>query len=102
MEEVMNKSIFKILFLMVICFLLFACSRITQENFEKIKPGMTSKEVMAILGEPTSSDSVNIAGVSGTASIWKDRHAEIDIQFLNDKVLVKFFNKANESNQQRE
>jgi len=52
---------------------------------------MKMQEVVSILGEPTSSDSVNIAGVSGTAAVWKSNDAEIDIQFLNDKVFAKSF-----------
>lgn len=57
---------------------------------------MKMQEVVAILGEPTSSNSVNIAGVSGTASQWKTNEAEIDIQFLNDKVIAKTFSKSDE------
>jgi hypothetical protein len=73
--------------------LLFACSKITLSNFDKIKPNMTMKEVVAILGEPTNSESVTIVGVSGTSAIWKNTNAEIDIQFLNGRVLVKTFSK---------
>ncbi len=51
------------------------------------------KEVIAILGEPTNSDSMTIAGISGTSVTWKDKNAEIDIQLLNDKVIVKAFSK---------
>lgn len=83
----------KCLACILICFTLFACSKITQENFEKVKPNMTMKEVIGILGEPTDSQSIMIAGISGTSAIWKDEQAEIDIQFLNDKVTVKSFSK---------
>lgn len=77
--------------------LLIACSKITQTNFDKIKPNMTTQEVIAILGEPTNSESINIAGISGTSAVWKDKNAEIDIQFLNDRVTVKAFSKDGES-----
>lgn len=83
----------KFIFCVSMIFLLVACNRLTQENFDKVKNEMTRKEVIAILGEPTSSDSVNVVGFSGTASVWKDRNAEIDIQFLNDKVIAKSFSK---------
>jgi hypothetical protein len=52
---------------------------------------MTMREVIAIIGEPTSSESINIAGISGTSAVWKNKDAEIDIQFLNDRVAVKAF-----------
>lgn len=85
----------KSLALISICLFIFACSRYTQENFEKIKLNMNMKEVISILGEPTSTDSVNIAGISGTAAIWKDKNTEITIQFINDHVVVKLINKEN-------
>ena len=85
--------LFKSLLITAACTVLFACSRVTQENFEKVKPNMTMKEVISILGEPARSESVTIAGISGTSAVWKDTNAEIDIQFLNDRVTVKSFSK---------
>lgn len=76
---------------------LFACSKLTQNNFEKIKNDMTMKQVIAIIGEPTTSESITIAGISGTSAVWKDKNVEIDIQFLNDKVTVKSFNKVTDT-----
>ena len=56
---------------------------------------MTS--VISILGEPSTSESFNIAGISGTSASWKNNHAVITIQFLNDKVQIKAFsNTGNE------
>lgn len=52
------------------------------------------KEVVAILGEPTSSDSLNIAGMSGTTAVWKSGDAQIDVQFINDRVIIKAFSNA--------
>lgn len=58
--------------LLVACALavLAACSRVTQENFAKVQEGMNEREVIAILGEPTESNSVNVLGISGTTSRW--------------------------------
>jgi uncharacterized protein YcfL len=84
----------KKLMLICLCLILFACSRITQENYDKIKPNMTMQEVTAILGKPTSSESLSIAGVSGASAVWKDKQNEIDIQFLNDRMTVKTFGKV--------
>ena len=75
------------------CVYLVACSKITQQNFDLIKNNMTMKEVITILGEPINSESINIAGISGTSAVWKDKNAEIDIQFLNDRVAVKAYSK---------
>ena len=78
------------------CIALLACSKLSQTNFDKIKNDMTMKEVVAILSEPTSAESVNIMGISGTSAVWKDTQAEIDIQFLNERVAVKAFSRLDE------
>ena len=74
---------------------LAACDslRLTQENFDKIRTGMTQAEVTAILGEPTESSSVDVAVFSGTASTWRKDGVVITIQFANGKVVAKQFSK---------
>lgn len=93
LQKFLQKTFLRLFFATCLCFLLLACSKISQVNFDKIKPNMTLKEVVAILGEPTSAESINIAGISGASVVWKDNNAEIDIQFLNDRVTVKSFSK---------
>ncbi len=73
---------------------LAACSKITQENFSRITDGMTEQEVIALLGEPTESQSISVLGVSGTASRWVSNDAVITIQFVNGKARLRFFDKA--------
>lgn len=70
-----------------------ACSgaKINQENFDKIKTGMTLAEVKAILGEPADSSSIGAAGISGGTAMWKAEGVTIDIQFMNGKVIAKEF-----------
>lgn len=75
---------------------LVACNRITQANFDKIQPGMSMSQVIAILGEPTDSQSINFGGLSGTSATWKDHDATIVIEFLNDTVQIKSFVKASD------
>ena len=79
-----------------VALMLVACSKITQENFLKIQEGMSEQEVMAILGKPSESNSVNLLGVSGTASRWAGRDAEITVRFVNGKVALKSFDKPPE------
>ncbi len=83
----------RIWLILLLSFLLTACSRVNQTNFDRIQPGMSIKQVMQILGEPNASDSINIAGISGTSATWQNKNTEINIQFLNDKVQIKNFNK---------
>jgi hypothetical protein len=74
--------------------LLTACgSKVSAENFQRIQTGMTQNEVVALLGEPTETSSVNIAGVSGGMASWKDGGTVISVQFLNDKVQAKQLSK---------
>lgn len=70
-----------------------ACTKITQENFDKVADGMSRAEVEAILGAPTEASSAGIAGISGTSATWKGEVGTITIQFFNDKVRLKQFTK---------
>ena len=74
--------------------LLAACgSKLTQDNFARIKQGMTQQEVTAILGEPTETSSISLGGLSGSSANWTDGKTTISIQFLNDKVQLTQFSK---------
>jgi len=72
---------------------LSACSKVTQENFAKIRDGMSEQEVQALLGSPTESSSVSVLGLSGTSSRWAAKDAVITVQFVNGKVRLKNFEK---------
>ena len=71
-----------------------ACSKINEQNFGKLRDGMSEQEVLALLGTPTESSSVSVLGVSGTASKWVAKDAVITVQFVNGKVLSKSFDRA--------
>ena len=72
---------------------LAACSKVTQENFAKIQEGMSEQEVIALLGAPSESSSINVLGVSGTSSRWVSGDAEINVRFVNGRVALKSFDK---------
>jgi hypothetical protein len=78
---------------MVFALGLMACSgsRVNQDNFDKIKTGMSLAEVRAILGEPADSSSIDAVVFSGASVIWKGEGITISIQFVNDKVIAKEF-----------
>ena len=71
------------IFLAAICLALSGCSKVTQENYEKIKVGMTYEQVTDILGKPTASES----GLGMKHCVWKDGEKAIDIKMLADKVV---------------
>jgi hypothetical protein len=77
----------------VLALMVAACSRINQENFARIEQGMPEQQVIGILGTPTESNSVDVLGVSGTASRWVGSDAQITVRFVNGKVALKSFDK---------
>jgi hypothetical protein len=76
--------------------LIAGCSRVNEENFFKIRDGMSEEEVIALLGRPTESNSVTILGISGTSSRWVGRNAVISVRFVNGKVALKSFDQPGE------
>jgi hypothetical protein len=106
-SAVAHSRLGKVLLLLALCLLLAGCrkSKLTQENFDKIKNGMTLKEVEAILGEGTSQggDGANVAAqfgvdVSGgvqqqapaaTDYVWEGDKKKITVTFKQGKVVNK-------------
>lgn len=74
--------------------LLTACSKINQDNFDRISTGMSGAEVRGVLGESTESGSIDIGFVRGTRSVWRDGDVVIKITFVQDKVQTKSFTKT--------
>ena len=74
--------------ILILC--LAACgSRLNQENFDKIRDGMSQKEVREILGEPVDASGASFLGLSSGEAVWKDDKTTISVHFLNDKVISK-------------
>jgi len=70
--------------------LLTACgSKLTVDNLQKVKSGMSPDEVKAILGSPSETQSTGALGLSGTTYVYHGQSAEVTIVFLNDKVMTK-------------
>ena len=68
--------------------LVTACAKLTEENLEKVHNGMTTDEVRATLGEPTSTETGSALGlISGTTFIYHTSSSDVKITFLNDKVI---------------
>ena len=69
--------------LVSIC-LLAACSKITAENYAKIKAGMSYNEVSGILGNPTSCDDA----VGFKSCKWGDNTSHVTVRFAGDAVII--------------
>nr|WP_314902168.1 outer membrane protein assembly factor BamE [uncultured Deefgea sp.] len=78
----------KRLLLLALLFLLAACSKITAENYQKVSTGMNRTEVVALLGEPTSTESGSFLGIEGESAVWQNGDLQIKAQFVNQKLLA--------------
>ncbi len=75
----------------IICLIVFAalslavigCSKVTQENYDKLKVGMAYEEVKKILGDPTNCESR--LGVKSCK--WQSGEKTIELKILADKVI---------------
>jgi hypothetical protein len=63
---------------------LLDCSKLTQENYEKIKLGMGYEEVADILGQAQECDS----SIGVTNCRWESNGKYIKVQFIADKVVL--------------
>ncbi len=60
------------------------CSKVTKENYDKIKSGMTYEETVKVLGKPEGcSETLGISNCE-----WKDGDAKIAITFISDQVTI--------------
>ena len=67
-----------------IVFLLTGCSKLTQENYDKISMGMNFDEVISILGEADA-----CSGTVGVESCtWGGENTHIKINFVGKKVVL--------------
>ncbi len=79
----------------LLLFTLTACgSKLTQENVNQIRNGMSYAEVVKLLGEPVSSQGGSAFGISTSTSVWRDDEHQVTVVFLNEKVVSKVFGKA--------
>ncbi len=67
-----------------LCVLLVACNKVNQENYAKLKAGMSRAEVEQLLGAPT-----DCSGALGMSSCtWGDKESFISVQYASDNVLM--------------
>lgn len=78
--------------LVVLSLLLLAgCDRVTRDNYEKIRSGMTMDEVVEIIGEPSDTSSIGVGPLEATTARWDGKKGTISIQFTGQKVRIKRF-----------
>ncbi len=70
--------------LLICAALLLGCSKVTRENFDQIKMGMTYEEVIGIIGAPDSCD----ASLGAKQCVWGDEAKNITVGFMGDTVIL--------------
>jgi hypothetical protein len=80
----------KLLMLVSVIGMLVACgSKLTPANLDKVQNEMTTAQVESILGKPTEIKTSGFMGFTATTYVYKKGRTEVDISFVNDKVMTK-------------
>jgi hypothetical protein len=78
--------------LIVMAFLLylvlFGCSKLNRENYDKIKVGMDYQQVVSIIGDPDKCDAI----MGSKNCVWGNENKNITINFIGDKVFFLSMN----------
>lgn len=83
------KTYLRMVTVLAIVTMLFGCSKLTVENYRKLKVGLGYGEVVKILGKPDSCSEAMIA----KNCVWGNEQKNITVNFMGDKVL--FFTSRN-------
>jgi hypothetical protein len=81
---VFSKTKVLITVIIFVSLFIFACSKVTQDNYEKIKVGMTYEEVIDILGKAQECNSA----IGMTNCKWGSDKEFIKVKFVADKVVL--------------
>lgn len=79
-----SRAVSSMLLIAALCFMAVACGNLTQQNYDKIKVGMSYQEVEKILGSNPTCDSA--LGVKSCT--WGTAEKHIKVQFVADKVTL--------------
>ncbi|HCU66866.1 MAG TPA: DUF3862 domain-containing protein [Rheinheimera sp.] len=63
---------------------LAACSKLSMDNYQQLKTGMSYNEVTAIIGEPASCEEA----LGTRTCLWGDDNKQIKAAFLAEKAML--------------
>lgn len=63
---------------------LAACSKLSMDNYQQLKTGMSYNEVTAVIGEPASCEEA----LGTRTCIWGDDNKQIKAAFLAEKAML--------------
>jgi len=70
-------------FLILLLTAVMACSKVTKENYDKVKVGMEYSEAVKIIGEPKACNSL----LNAKDCTWGDEKKSINAKIVADKVV---------------
>lgn len=70
--------------MLMLCVCLTGCSKVTRDNYDRIRIGMEYRQVTELIGEPDRCD----AAVGVKTCIWGNQTKNITINFVADKVVL--------------
>jgi outer membrane protein assembly factor BamE (lipoprotein component of BamABCDE complex) len=73
---------------------IWACSRVTPDNYNKVEAGMPRAEVYKILGKPDDVGGGSIGALEMSSEVWRGHSHTVSITFGNGKVVVKSIGEA--------
>ena len=74
----------RFIFIVALATLVTGCSKLTQENYDKLKMGMEFNEVVSILGKPDNCSDTLLA----KSCMWGNEQRNITVSFIGDKVII--------------
>ena len=74
----------RMIVLLVLLAMPLGCSKLTVDNYKKLKTGLEYSEVVAILGKPDScSEALFVKNC-----VWGNEQKNITVNFIGDKVML--------------
>ena len=70
--------------LLVLALMLFGCSKLTMENYAKIKTGIEYSEVVKLLGKPDSCSEALFV----KSCVWGNEQKNITVNFVSNKAIL--------------
>lgn len=79
------KAMIKLIALvLLVSLVLFGCSKVNRENYDKIKVGMEYSQVINLIGDPDKCD----AALGMKNCVWGNGTKNITISFVAEKVVM--------------
>lgn len=78
----------RMIILLALIAMLPGCSKLTMDNYAKIKTGLAYSEVVAILGKPDNCSEALFV----KSCVWGNEQKNITVNFIGDKVMLSASN----------